>query len=74
MLSSRNSMRFITAAGVAAAIWILAHPHRTPNASVHSLAAVGSSNGVAVKPAPAYWFPHSSTRASELAGSNHEGF
>ena len=74
MLSFRNSMRFITAAGVVAAIWILAHPHRTSNASFHSFAAVASSNGAAVKPPRSYWFPHSSTRASELAGSNHEGF
>jgi len=68
MLSFRNSMRSIVAAGLSAAIWILAYPHRTSNASFHSFAAAGSPNGVAVKPPPAYWFPRSSTRASELAG------
>jgi hypothetical protein len=74
MLSFRNSMRFITAAGLAAAIWILAHPHRISIVSVHSFAACGSPTGVAVKPPPPDWVPRSSSRASELAGSNHEGF
>jgi hypothetical protein len=78
MLSFRNSMS-IAAAALAVAIGLLVHTHHTSNATAdNALAAVGSPigdlNGVAVKAPPEYWFPRASTRADELAGSDHEGF
>jgi hypothetical protein len=79
MLSVRNTMGFIVAVALGVAIGMFVQAHQPSDPSAHyAIAAVESAvadvDRVAVKAAPAHWFPRASTYEDEVAKINHEGF